>query len=54
MGQAARHESILCRGCHITIQLQDGDASVYLSTRCADAAMDDLMRTLQKAFKKLG
>jgi hypothetical protein len=54
MGQAERHESILCRGCHMTIQLKDGDSSVFLSKQKADAAMDDLMNTLRKAFKRFG
>jgi transcription elongation factor Elf1 len=54
MGQAERHETVLCRGCHLSIRLSDGDSSVFLSKQKADAAMDDLMNTLRKAFKKFG
>jgi hypothetical protein len=46
--QAARGESVHCRGCHLTIQLVDKDSSIATSKRRLDAQLRDLQKALGK------
>jgi hypothetical protein len=42
IGRASLGERVLCRGCHVTIQLVDKDVSTVVTKKAADRAIDEL------------
>lgn len=51
VGALGRHDAIICRGCHCTLLLDDGQGTARAAERKAERILDKAIDTILKPFR---